>query len=832
MNRIIPEKDLSRILKVVENPGRYVGGEYGLRIKSDATFRVGVCFPDLYEIGMSNQAVAILYGMVHQTAGATAERVFCPAPDFEAALRDANIPLYGLEEGTPLNAFDLLAVTLSYELSATNVLLLLRSGGIPLFHKDRGERDPIVLGGGPAFTNPIPLGDFFDGVFIGEAEEEFSQLLSTLISMKQRGARREDLVQKIRECPSVWYQGKKEKTKRAIYKDFSRTLSCTRWFPVPNLKITHDHGVVEIMRGCPNGCRFCHAGIYYRPFRMKMPSLIDEEVAWEVEKKGYREISLSSLSSGDYRGVSTLLKQLNRRFKERYVSFSLPSLHLETFGLELLSDISEVRKSGLTFAVETPNPLWQLSLNKRVEREKVKQVLLEAKGKGWKLAKFYFMVGLPFHQQAQEAEEILDFVHDIYRSTGIQMHLNVGTFVPKPHTPFQWASQLTEEDALACITAIRKGVRTLPIKVGYQAPFLSVLEGLVSRGDERVGEVILKAFEKGARFDAWEDRLQRPAWDAAMKEVSWDVRSFVAATRPLDSPLPWDGIELGVSPAFLKREWSRASQQQETLPCDLSCQNPCGICTKNLRPVIQELRQGREPAPDNTQATDLPPVSSSRKRTFYRYVLSYEKIGKAAYIPHLSLLRIFERSVQRAGLIPRFTEGFNPKPYIDFAQPLSLGFMGLEEVLSLELLDEYPDDELIDQLNRVLPEGLKINRSFHISYEETKKKPVSIMSCFGGGRYRVELFESPSEEYLSACILNNTALKDLNQFIVSTVAEKVFSVILDIPSDKQQIIKSLYNALVSKTESKTEFEVTRMHCFGKESSKELFTYLSSVYSQF
>lgn len=862
IERIIPEKDLSRILKRVENPGRYVGGEFGLRIKSDAVLRVGVCFPDLYEIGMSNQAIATLYGIVYQTEGATAERVFCPAPDFEVALREANIPLYGLEEGTPLSAFHLLTITLSYELSATNVLLLLQSGGVPLFHKDRKEKDPIVLGGGPAFTNPAPLGEFFDGVFIGEAEEEFATLLSTLVSMKRRGAKREDLLATIRECPSVWYSGKKEKTHRALCRNFSHTPSFSRWFPVPNLKTAHDHGVVEIMRGCPNGCRFCHAGIFYRPFRMKRASLIEEEVAWEVEQKGYREISLSSLSSGDYRGVSTILKKLNQRFRNRYVSFSLPSLHLETFGLELLTDISEVRKSGLTFAVETPNPLWQASLNKNVEKEKVIQVLQEAKGKGWKLAKFYFMVGLPFHEPVREAEEILEFIHEIHRATGIQIHLNVGTFVPKPHTPFQWAGQLTEEGALQSIMAIRKGVRSLPVKVGYQAPFLSVLEGLISRGDERVGEVILKAFVKGARFDAWEDRIQRPAWDEVMQEVSWDVRSFAASSRSLDSPLPWDRIDLGVSPAFLKREWERAFQQQGTPPCDLSCQHPCGVCSKNLRPVIQELHQDLESSRTPDRPDVLPLSNAFERRRFYRYILSYEKVGKAAYIPHLSLLRIFERTVQRAGLHPRFTEGFNPKPYIDFAQPLSLGFSGLKEILSLELLGELPDEELIDRLNRFLPNGLKINQCFHITYEETKKKPVSIMSCFGGGRYRIEAIGSSSrdssriKEYFSSCMNKHTELKriyedqmrkeermvrkeervmkesaELGSIEPSSLLKGAISISgsisisLDIPSERQSLIKDFYQDLLSTVDA----SVVRLHCVGKDHSSELFEYLKNVY---
>ncbi|HOV37863.1 MAG TPA: radical SAM protein, partial [Spirochaetales bacterium] len=583
---LVPEKDLSRILKTVENPGRYVGGEYGIHCNSDAPFRVGICFPDLYEIGMSNQALAQLYGIVNTTEGAAGERVFTVASDFEESLRIAGIPLYGLDSGTPLSAFDLLTVTFSYELSATNFLAILKAGQVPLRCRDRGEKGPIVLGGGPAATNPLPLGEFLEGVYIGEAEEDFASLLPELISLKRRGAKREDLVQRIRECPSIWYKGKKEKTTRSVFRSFPVAPSYSRWFPVPNLKTAQDHGVVEIMRGCPNGCRFCHAGIFYRPFRMKPFSLVQEEVSWEVLKKGFREISLSSLSSGDYIGISSLMKNLNTCFRDRFVSFSLPSLHIETFGLELLRDISEVRKSGLTFAVETPNPALQRTLNKQADQEQIVRILLRAKEQGWKLAKFYFMIGLPFQNREKEREEIIEFIRSIQKSTGIQIHLNVGTFIPKPHTPFQWAGQLTEAQSLECIQTIRTGLRHLPVKVGYQAPFLSFLEGVICRGDGGVGELIEKAFQEGARFDAWEDKVNRKAWETAFNTAGWDVEFSACSPRPFETDPPWSCIDLGVTPSFLRKEYSRAQSCIETTPCDTSCEHPCGVCNNTLKPQI------------------------------------------------------------------------------------------------------------------------------------------------------------------------------------------------------------------------------------------------------
>jgi radical SAM family uncharacterized protein/radical SAM-linked protein len=812
---LVSEKDLSRILKTVENPGRYVGGEYGIHCDSDAPFRVGICFPDLYEIGMSNQALAQLYGIVNTTEGAAGERVFTVASDFEESLRIAGIPLYGLDSGTPLSAFDLLTVTFSYELSATNFLAILQAGQVPLRSQDRGEDDPIVLGGGPAATNPLPLGDFLEGVYIGEAEEDFASLLPELISLKKRGAQREDLVQRIRECPSIWYKGKKEKTTRSVFRSFPVAPSYSRWFPVPNLKTAQDHGVVEIMRGCPNGCRFCHAGIFYRPFRMKPFSLVQEEVSWEVLKKGFREISLSSLSSGDYIGISSLMKKLNACFRDRLVSFGLPSLHIETFGLELLRDISEVRKSGLTFAVETPDPALQRALNKQADQEQIVRILLRAKEQGWKLAKFYFMIGLPFQDREKEREEIIEFIRSIQKSTGIQIHLNVGTFIPKPHTPFQWAGQLTEAQSLESIQTIRTGLRHLPVKVGYQAPFLSFLEGVICRGDAGVGELIGKAFQEGARFDAWEDKINRKAWETAFKIAGGDVEFSTCSPRPIETDPPWSCIDLGVTPSFLRKEYSRAQSCTETTPCDVSCEHPCGVCNHTLKPVIHD----QEKSSSITQSSS---AGRKQKRTIYRYILSFQKLGKSAYIPHLSLLRVMERSVQRAGLIPRFTTGFNPKPSFEFAQPLPLGFESLDELFSVELLDDVDPETLIDRLNSVLPEGLRFYRGFQIAYPEISKKPPSLMSCYGGGLYRIKITGETLESILP-CILNDTSLQ------IESISSSKASIY--VPVSLQGTLKKAFSSLLSN-KNILSIDISREISYSIQDRVPLFEYLYQIRDNF
>jgi radical SAM superfamily enzyme YgiQ (UPF0313 family) len=752
-------RNISAILKRVENPARYVGGEFGI-IRRNASLACAVCFPDLYEIGMSNQAVAILYGMLNSLEGVSCERVFCPAEDFENELKQAAVPLYGLETGKALNTFDIVAFTIGYELSATNVLTMLDRGCVPLRSENRSASDPIVIAGGPAITNPLPFAAVFDAVYAGEAEGEFRTIAAELAALKKKGASRQDLLARIRESSSFWYPGRTNPALRSVWMGFPASFSPGLKSPTPNLRTVQDHGVVEIMRGCPHGCRFCHAGVYYRPYRMKKCENIYQEVHDLIHLHGYREITLSSLSSGDFTDIGGLVRFLNDRHKGDQVSFSLPSLHLESFGLQILSEISAVRKSGLTFAVETPRPEFQRSLNKPVSREKIVSVLREAKRQGWKLAKFYFMIGLPFDLDGSvEADEIIGFVKSIHETVKINLHINVGTFIPKPHTPYQWAGQLAEKESLERLLRIKRHLVSPAIRVGYHSPFQSYLEGIISRGDERVGELLFAAYDQGARFDAWEERSHSDIWRTVLESAPWDAESYTCDPRPRGAALPWQkAFSLGPDAAYFPNEWRLHTANTLTAPCGDPCPHPCGVCDDVIFPVATPTVEGAALEIGGGGAETAASSTAARRncpRLIIRHICAYEKTGKAAFLPHLSLMQVMERSLLRAGILSRFTEGFNPKPVLEFAQPSSVGVESLDEIFSFETYftetqfeppskevagrEKFADgpDAILAALNWSLPEGLTVKTISSVRYREKGKKPPSLMSLYAGGRYEL-----------------------------------------------------------------------------------------------
>ena len=726
---IDPLKDLGKGLLQVEKPSRYVGGEYGCLAKIEADLRLLIAFPDLYEIGMSNQALKILYNRLNQLAGVSCDRAFTPAPDFEKLLRSQGIPLYGLDTGISLADLDLLLFTLGYELGITGVLTMLDTAGIPLRASARTEAHPIVIMGGPCVSNPLPYAPFIDAFWIGEAEGGFFSLVQALHSLKKAGHRRDVLLERLCAHPSVWTRGK-GKAQRALDRAFAFREAAAAVFPIPNMKIVQHHGAVEIMRGCPHGCRFCHAGYWYRPMRQKSAEAIHAEVAACITQGGYREISLTSLSSGDYQYLDRLVDALHAAYGPEHVSFQLPSLRVSTFSLPLLEKIAAVRKSGLTFGVETPVEAWQFSINKEVSRDTVVAIVREAKKRGWRGAKFYFMIGLPLGNapfpDIHEEVAIVNCILDIARRTGMHFTINVGTFVPKPHTPYQWAAQMDEAVARTKLDYIRSALKPRGHKVGMQDPFISVLEGLISRGDERVGDLIEAAYRRGCRLDAWNEHIRQDIWRGLFEAHPALIQEIQRPKSP-DLATPWQGIEIGMASSHLKKELGQSETGTGTPPCTETCTNPCGICHKDTA------------VSKNTTISDAfghpKAPSKTPEGPTWGMLFAFTKQGKAIFYPHLALVEIFTMAMTRAGIPVLYSQGFNPQPKLEIAAPLSVGIPGEAEIAAIDTELFFSAEAFKQALATQLPEGITLGEAMHVLIPWGVKKR-SLASLLWGYSYQ------------------------------------------------------------------------------------------------
>lgn len=769
MKLIKPLETFGPLLNSVQVPSRYVGGEFGVTIKehsdNDRLFNFAVAFPDMYEIAMSNLAVKIIYNGLNQLPNVRCERVFAPAPDFEELLKSNDVPLYTLETGIPLNKTDMIGFSIGYELGITEVLAMLEDGKVPVFTAERKEGDPIVIAGGCGVTNPAPFSDFFDAFIIGEAEPVLFELVSELASMKEKGASREEMISLMETKKFIWTKRKctgaeKKVARRAVQNNFGLVPSIPSWFPLPSNRPVQDHGVIEIMRGCPNGCRFCHAGVYYRPTRVKNLKLIIDEIDHLVFDAGYREISLNSLSSADFPDVGGLLDLLNERYKGFNVSFQLPSLKVNSMSLDILEKLSSVRKSGLTFAVETPTEMWQLSLNKEVYAQHLEEIVREAKKRGWSSAKFYFMIGLPLGDyfsdkklepgaEGTEERAIVDFLLPLQGRSKIQCNVNVGVFIPKPHTAYERMRQITPDEAKKKINYIYQNLPKGKFKIGRHNFDATILEGLLSRGDFRAGKVIYSAYKKGARFDAWDEYLRENfcKWQEAFDEADYDVMGSIYRNWTMDEELPWNGVSLGPAPSFYKNEWEKSVNSVLTSKCTSNCDHKCGICNtaENVEVYSPEKIESVSDSLQNKTVIAPKVVPECNIQVMYRVLFNFQRKDGGEFTAYLSQVEIFHKAILRSGLRFVFTSGFNPLPRLEFATAMTLGVPSYEETASCLLYDDLDAAVFIDAMNKVLPENLHITEAFIFPVTNLRKRE-SLTTGLWGALYSYKFADKSIED--------------------------------------------------------------------------------------
>ncbi|MCD6582302.1 MAG: TIGR03960 family B12-binding radical SAM protein [Desulfuromusa sp.] len=777
--------DQTEALTQVSRPTRYLGGELGSICKPDAGIevRMVLAFPDVYEVGMSHIGFPILYNILNGLDWAAAERVYSPWEDMEKWLRDNRQPLCSLESSFSLSEFDIIGFTLQYELSYTNLLTMLNLAGIPLRREQRDENAPLIVVGGPCAFNPEPLADFFDVALIGDGEEAVVELAKLVRQAKQENWNRKQLLQElanhegfyIPDLFSVSYQPNGciekiiplqpgyDKVRRRFLNDLETAPFPTRPI-IPFMQTVHNRIAMEITRGCTRGCRFCQAGYIYRPVRERSPEKLRNLIAESLENSGYEEVSLLSLSSGDYTCIEPLLQQLMAEYADDRVSVSLPSLRVGSLTPELMEEVKKVRKTGFTLAPEAGSERLRDVINKGINAEDLLETTRNAYQLGWRLIKLYFMMGLPTETDA-DLQDLIELAAQVKKSGkgtgGNDVNVAVSTFIPKPHTPFQWEAQIGIEETLRKQRLLRDGLRQKKLRFKYHGAESSFLEGVFSRGDRRLSVVLERAVELGCRFDGWWECFDFSKWQQAFADCDIDPAWYLRQ-RDEDEILPWDHIDCGVPKKFFLSERQKAFAGAATLDCRDGICHGCDVCD------FEELRMrlidpvSKEEVTPNAVAEKESPVVATEQLTRVRLKLS--KLGRARMVGHLEYLKMFQRAVRRAKLPIRFSQGFHPMPKISFLEALPMGVSSETELIDLELLFHVPAERVIQDINVQLPDGFKIVEGKIIPWKSPSPSATVASSC-----YRVPLPELLPEDLTERII----SFLDADQILVARIKKGV-----------------------------------------------------------
>ncbi len=766
----VRERILREVVPFVEKPSRYIGREF-LTVHKDpeaAAVRVALAFPDVYEIGMSHLGLKILYQLLNRRPEVVAERVYCPWPDFEALARGRGIPLASIESGLPLRAFDLVGFTLQYELSYATILHMLELGGIPLRSAARGEGDPFVLAGGPCAYSPEPIADFIDCFVIGDGEDAIHDLVGTFLAWRRAGGRREELLQAWAALPGMYVPAYRQPGQVIEKRTVTRldTIDYAQ-IPVPFMEIVHDRVNIEVMRGCTVGCRFCQAGMVYRPLRELPADEIREMTRRALAATGYEEASLNSLSIADLSCLSGLLPRLMDDFQGDRIGLSLPSLRVKGLNPELAGEILRVKRTGFTIAPEAGSQRLREVINKGiVDEEEIFRAVATAAGAGWTGLKMYFMCGLPTETQG-DLEELVRLSLAAQRlgrkkgPRGFGLTVSVSSFVPKPHTPFQWAGQDRMEVLREKQQFLKARLREAGVKFKWHDVRSSFLEAVFSRGGRETGPVIAEATRRGARLDGWTEHLDFDRWMAAFEACGVDPFPIAHRNIGPDEPLPWDHISCGVTKKFHQREWRKALRAATTPDCHVA---PCQACGAVCIPSWKEWHEhaeaerfeakrkeaalgpatagggngsvlpllvlpaapggdraplaGVEPAaaapPAPEAETPRPAETPPSVAAVQRIRLAFQKRGELRFLSHLEVFRTLTRAIRRAGYLLAYTQGYNPQPRLAVAMGLPVGVEGEAELADVELRERAAVEDFAVRVNATLPPELHLTAAWEV----------------------------------------------------------------------------------------------------------------------